>query len=295
MAWVRMDTRALTPFQYFQPKTIKEATSLLAKYGKEAKILAGGTDLLVHLKLRVIRPTYIIDISRIPRLSYIRYDKQGLNIGALTIIEDIVRSNLIQEKFTCLYESAQNLGSWQVRNMATIGGNVCRASPASDISPSLFALNSKAKINGLEGVREVSLEEFFTGPGQTVLKHDEILTEIWIPPLPANTGTAFMKISRTSNDLAKVNAAVALTIENGVCKDARIVLDAVGPTPIRARRTEKILEGRKLNEDVIWEASEVVKDEISPITDVRSTAEYRRDVSGVLVRRALRKAIERVK
>jgi len=293
-----MSRRTLPPFEYFEPGTLVEAVSLLSRYGEDAVVFAGGTDLVVFTRNRVIAPKYVVNISTIPGMNYIREDHEGLNIGALTKIRTLEESALIKDKYIALWEAAHSLGSIQVRNMATIGGNVCRASPSGDMCCALLTLDSKVKIFGKGGFRTIPIESFFKGPGLTDLEKSEILTEISVPHRPANEGTAFLKIGRTKIDLAQINVAVAINVVGGICKDARITLGAVAPTPIRAKEAEKALIGEKIRtgeEKIVDRASEIAASETKPITDVRATAEWRRDVSKILIKRAIKKAVGRVK
>ena len=281
-------------FEYFEPRTVKEAVELLTKYGGEAKILAGGTDLIVRMKQRFIEPKYIINIKKIKELNFIEDRGDYLAIGAATKLREIEKSGIVKRKFEALYEAVRSMASVQIRNMATIGGNLCNASPAADTAPPLLVFEAKLKIVGPNGERVVPINEFFLGPGKTVLKPNEILTEIQIPYQPEDTGSAFIKIARVAMDLAKVNVAVALRTEGSIVKWVRIALGAVAPTPIRAYKTEEFLVGKELNEETLKEAAEIVKTEVKPITDIRSTAEYRREVSGVIVKDALLRAYERI-
>ena len=279
---------------YFCPKTLEEAMSLLVNYGNEAKLMAGGTDLVNLMRTRALMPKYIIDITRIPELDYIRYDeKDGLRIGALTTLSAIQLSGVVRENSSLLYEAVCQMGSVQVRNKATIGGNICRASPSADTAPPLLALDAKVKIAGPAKGRIMPLEDFFTGPGKTAIRHNEILTEIQMPELPARTGTAFLKASRIVVDLAKVNAAIVLTVKDRVCEDVRIALGAVAPTPIRAKKAEELLKGEKLEDKVIKEAAETAAGETQCISDLRASADYREELSKVLVRRAIKLSLER--
>lgn len=291
-----MTTRALRHFEYLAPGTLEDAISMLAKYKERAKILAGGTDLLVSMKRGEINPECLIYLGGIPGTDYIRYDrKEGLRIGALTTIRAIEKSPIIQQRYPILSEAAYTFGTIQVKNMATIGGNLCNASPAADMALPLLVLSAQVKAVGTDGERIIPIDGFFKGPGQSVLKSSEILLEIQVPPSPAKTGTAFLKIGRTAEDLAKVGVAVSLAVEDDVCHDVKISLGAVAPTPLRAKKAEEMLKGKKLDAELVERAAEVAADEIMPITDLRSTSDYRREVSKVLVRRALGKAMERLK
>jgi carbon-monoxide dehydrogenase medium subunit len=279
-------------FEYFEPRTAEEALSLLDKYGKEASILAGGTDLLVSMKKGDIEPKLLINILGIGDLSYI-IENAGLRIGAATPLRSIEKSKMIEERYQALHEAVRALGKVQVRNMGTIGGNICNASPAADTAPALLALSATVKISCSRGDRIVPLEGFFKSPGETILLSNELLTEIKIPSLPKTSGSAFLKVSRVSADLAKVNCAAFVERSGDTCESCRIALGAVAPTPVRVRRAEDVLNGEKFDVSSVRAAALVARDEIKPITDARSTADYRREVSKVLVEETLKIAWKR--
>ncbi len=283
-------------FEYYEPKTIEEAVELLAKYKGEAKILAGGTDLLVAMKQRVVEPKVIVNIKRIKELRFIEDRGDHLAIGATTTLREIEKNPIVKEKFPALLEAVKAMAGTQIRNMATIGGNLCNASPAADTAPPLIVYEAKVKIVGPRGERIVPVEKFFKWVKQTVMEPDELLTEIMIPYHPPNTGSAFIKIARVAMDLAKVNVAVALRVDdNNIIEWVRVALGSVAPTPVRAPSVEKALEGKEFKLETVEEASKLVVNDISPITDIRSTAEYRREVSKVIVRDALIRAYNRIK
>jgi carbon-monoxide dehydrogenase medium subunit len=286
--------KTMKSFKYVSVETASEASSVLIEYRDRAKLLAGGTDLLVMMKDRVIAPEYVIDIKSIPGLDRIEPDVEGgIRIGALTRIANIVKSALIRERYPALQEAAESLGSVQVRNMATIGGNICRSSPSADTLPPLLVYGARLKLIRSGGERIVPLRDFLTGPGKNILD-DEVLAEILLPPTGSACGSAFIKLSRVSEDLAKVNCAAKIAVSaDGRCEEARIVLGAVAETPVRAASVEQALIGRELSEDVIKQAALLVGEDISPIDDVRSTARYRIRVSRVLIARVLKKAIHR--
>lgn len=288
-----MSIRHLPEFDYFEPKTLKKAIELLAKYGKDAKVLAGGTDLLVDMKLRRMVLKKVVKLHRIPNLRFIERGRKEIRIGSLTTLREIEKSDMIMKEYPALFEAAHLTGSVQVRSMATIGGNLCTASPSADVGCCVMALDAKLEIAGLSGKRTCPVKDFFTGQKETVLKPDEILTEVQIPRLPPNTGTAFQKIGRVGADIAKVNAAVVLTVSKGICENVNISIGSCAPTIIRAEKAEGFLKGKKLEKDVIKEAANIAGEETKPITDIRSTEDYRRHVSKVLVRRAIQKAQER--
>jgi len=267
----------LKPFEYFEPKTVEEAVQVLSMYGEKAKVLAGGVDLVPSMRRREIQPQYVVSIQRIPGLHYIESDGTGSRIGALTTLRSIELSRAIQRGYLVLYEAVHQIASIQVKTMGTAVGNLCVATPASDVATALISLGAELKLAGPSKERIIPLESFFIGVNQAILQPDEIVTEILLPSLPAGTGGAFLKLVRTAGDIAKVNVAVVITITDNRCKEAKITLGSMAPTPIRTRKAE------------------AAAGEAKPITDIRSTAEYRKETTKVLVRRAIEKALERVK
>lgn len=286
--------KTIKKFQYFSPATVEEAASLLAQHSEQAKILAGGTDLLVMMKDKAIAPKYLINLKNIPGLEGIRLDGGNvLKIGALTSITSIKESDIVRKKFTSLWEAAESFGTTQVRNMATLGGNICRSSPSADMIPPLLAHDASVILVGQDGERDESLERFFTGPGKNILKN-EILTEIRVKLQDGPCGDAFTKLGRSSEDLAKINCAVKIVMRGRVCEDIGIAFGAVAPTPIRARKTEAIIKGKEVDDDLIEKTAQNITEDISPITDLRSNIAYRKEVSKVLVKRLIQKSISRV-
>jgi len=277
-------------FEYFEPGTLGEAVALLARYQGRAQPLAGGTDLLVEIKEQLRRADCVVNIKKIPGMAQLAYDaRAGLRIGALVTAREIELSQFILKHYISLAQAARELGSIQVRNRATIIGNVCRASPSADTLPPLIADGAVAKIYGPGGERMVLLEGFFKGPGKTSLEPDELVTEIVVPPPPPRTGKVYIKHGRRkAMELATVGIAVSLTLDS----DVRIVLGAVAPTPIRARRAEALLRGKTLNDDLIEKAAKAAEDESRPVSNVRASAEYRRDMVRVLTSRALHQALD---
>ena len=279
-------------FEYLEPKTIEEAILQLNTYGDKAKVIAGGTDLIARMKMDMVHPEYLINIARIPALRYLIHDK-GLRIGALTPFQALEKWILIREKYTALFEAARSVSRTQIKNMGTVGGNLCNASPAADSAPPLLVLGGKAKLVGGGPDRVVSLEDFYVGPGKTVLSSKELLVEVQLPESKDGTGSAFLKVVRVAADPAKLNVAVAIERENDVCRDCRIALGSVAPKPFRTIEAEDILKGKRLTMDLIEKTSQRASEEIQPITDIRSTVEYRREVTKVIVRDAIKLAWER--
>jgi carbon-monoxide dehydrogenase medium subunit len=287
-------TKRLKELKYFSPTTVEEAISVLEEYDGRVKVLAGGTDLLPLMKLRAVTPECIVSLKKMVGLDYVREEGKELRIGALTTIATILASDLIKRQCFSLYEAAAGFATPQVRNMATIGGNICRSSPSADTVPPLMSFGAELKLVGARGERKVLLEDFFTGAGQNVLDR-EVLTEIVVPLGGEQYGTAFAKLTRNSVDLAKVNCAVRITVSGGRCDDIRIVLGAVADRAVRAKKTEQAIKDKEIKDEVIEGAAQKVIEDIAPITDVRSTAEYRAQVSQVLVKRVIKQAIDRAK
>lgn len=279
------------PFEFYQPATLQEASRLLKDNGPGGRFLAGGTDLVIALKEKGLLPKYVVDLKRIPGLAGIRENSNGgITLGALTTMREIEISPLITKKYPFLAQSAAEVGSIQIRNRATIGGNMANATPSADTAPALIALNATAKIVGATGERSINLEEFFKGPGQTVMSAEEILTEVTIPKTGPRLVGEYIKFSpREMMDLAYVGVAVAYNLgeKDKKCDGVRIVLGAVAPIPIRAKRAEAALEGQVLTEQLAEKIGAIAAEEAKPISDVRSSAEYRRAMVGAMTKRAL--------
>ena len=275
----------------YQPASLQEASRLLKDNGPGGCLLAGGTDLVIAMKEKGFLPKYIVDLKHIAGLNGIRENRDGsISIGALTTMREIEISLLIKNKYPFLAQSAAEVGSIQIRHRATIGGNIANATPSADTAPALIALGASAKVTSANAERTVPLDEFFTGPGHTVMGADEILTEVTIPKTAANLVGDYIKFSpREMMDLAYVGVAVSyqLAANDKKLTDVRIVLGAVAPTPLRARRAEAALEGQNLSEALAEKAGDLAAEEAKPISDVRSTAEYRRAMVGTMTKRAL--------
>ncbi len=287
--------RTLKPFKYFEPRTVDETLQILSEYGAKARVLAGGTDLLLSMRRGRVSPQYIVCIKNIGGLEQIRYSQEdGLRIGALTTHQAIADSPLIRDKFGLLASACGKIGGFQIRSMGTIGGNICKAGPSQDSIPSLLVLDTKLKLVGQQGERIVPIDEFFTAPFQTVLKETELLTEIHIPNSPPGSAGCYQWFTKvTEADETLVGVAVLMTPDSAgsVCKDIKIGLSSVAPTPIRARKAEEVLRGKKIEDKLVEQAAKVAIGETSP----RSRAEYRRRVTGVLVKRAIDEVWQKVK
>jgi carbon-monoxide dehydrogenase medium subunit len=284
----------LPKFEYLTPKTLNEACNLLFELGTGCKVMAGSTDVIVLMKEKVLKPEYILDIKHIEGLDYLNYDTEdGLKIGALTTLRTIEKSKLVKEKFKAVADAAHYVASTQVRSKGTMAGNICNASPSADTAPILLALGATLNIKGTEREYQLPIEKFFIGPKKTSLELGEIVTEIVIPGIGENAYAAYIKHAiRKAMDLAIVGVAAVVTVENGICTNARIALGAVAATPIRAPKAEQILMGNPLTDVIIEKAAIAASEGCSPISDVRASAEYRKDMVRVFTKRAIKKALE---
>jgi carbon-monoxide dehydrogenase medium subunit len=285
-------------FEYFAPKTVEESLSLLSQYKGEAKIIAGGQSMLVVMRQGLLAPEYVIDIKGITPLDYMTYDeKEGLRIGALTTHRAIEKSPIIQKHFKVLSEMERNLATIQTRNWGTIGGNLCHGDPAGDPAPVLIVLDAKLKLKSLSGERIIAMEEFSKDILEVDLEPDEMLIEIQVPIPRPHTGIAHEKLMVMQGDAGIVGAAVSITLKPGdsVCEDARIVISNAASVPLRVREAGKRFIGKRINDQSLAEAGEVASVEADPPSDVHASAEYRREMVKVFVRRAAATALERAK
>jgi carbon-monoxide dehydrogenase medium subunit len=278
------------PTEYLRPNNTREAVELLTQYGNVASPIAGGTDLLVKKDPKI---KVLVDITSLG-LNYIQSGSEGIAIGAGTTMAELgAAPSLRVGPYRMLAQAAQEVGTPQIRNMATLGGNLCRPSPAADTAPPLLALGALVRIAGAKGHRDLEMDQFFKGVNQDALQPGELVTEIRIPSPPERTGTAFIKKGRvTVGDLSIVSAAVCVTLDQeGICSKVRIALGAVAPTPLRAKQAESLLAGKAPQRNRLSQAAQKASEEIRPISDVRASAEYRRTLSRVLVERALDEAL----
>lgn len=282
--------RRLPRFKYVAPKSIDEALSILNAEQEEARLLAGGTDLIPQVKRREVpSPKYVIDLKEIQGLDTIIYDAQsGLRIGALATITKLEQSVEVFTHFPILAQAASLMASPQVRNRGTFVGNICNGVPSADSAPALLALGANLKVRGLEKERDIPLSQFFIGPRKTVLNPDEIVLEITVPTPSSGSCGSYLKLSpRHSMDLAVVGVAVQGTCAGDICSEVSIALGAVAPTPIRAPMAEAMLRGQRVSQELINEVARNTVTQCSPIDDHRASAEYRCDMVHVMTRRAL--------
>jgi len=281
-------------FEYLRPKTIPEAIALLEQHPDEAKILSGGQSLIPMMKFRIARPGYLIDINRIPGLSYIKEEGGFLKIGGLTREAELEASPLIRSKYPILLDTAHVIADPQVRNLATVAGNLAHGDPANDHPATMLALGAQVVATGSGGERIIPIEEFFLSLFTTTLQPGEILTEIRVPAPPARSGGAYFKLERKVGDFATAAVAAQLTLDtSGVVQKVGIGLTNVGPTPIKAIKAEDFLGGKKLDDANIRQAAEFAGEEAQPSSDLRGPAEYKTGLVKELAKRALTRAAER--
>ena len=281
-------------FEYLRPESIPEAIALLQQHGEAAKILSGGQSLIPMMKIRLARPEYIIDINRVAGLQYIKEEGGFLKIGGLTREADLETSNLIQSKYPIILDTAALIADPQVRNMATIGGNLAHGDPANDHPATLLALRAQIVAVGPGGERIIPIGDFFQSLFTTALEHSEILTEIRVPIPPPGSGGAYFKLERKVGDFATVGVAAQLTVDSArICRGAGIGLTNVGPTPLKADRAENFLLGKTIDEPTIRQTAQLAAEDSRPSSDLRGPADYKVSMVKELTRRALNRALER--
>ncbi|RLA80336.1 MAG: xanthine dehydrogenase family protein subunit M [Deltaproteobacteria bacterium] len=281
-------------FHYLRPQNLEEALGMLKEHAGEAKVIGGGQSLLILMRQGLVAPEYLVDIKHLDELNYIRFDQDGLKIGATTTHRALEKSRELAERYPIIPEMERTLASIQTRNWGTIGGNLSHADPAGDPAPVLIALGATVKLAKADGFREMPLEEFFLDYFETALEEDELLVEIAVPPISPRTGVAFEKFTIIGCDMGIVSATARLTLdEAGKCKEARVVLGGAAPVPLRARGAEEILGGEELKEEVFEEAAQKASEECEPISDIHASEGYRRELVRVLTRRMLKRAWER--
>jgi aerobic carbon-monoxide dehydrogenase medium subunit len=280
------------PFEYERATSVEGAIAALQREGPEARIIAGGHSLLPMMKLRLANPEHLIDINDLHELAYIREEGDELRIGALTRHVELLRSDLLAERFPVFRDAEQVIADPVVRNRGTIGGSLCQADAAEDLSAVCSALKGKAVIRGAEGERVVGLDEFHIGPFMTAVGEGEMLTEVRLPLRPG-AGSAHEKVERRAGDWAVAAASGAVWMEGDTITDAGVALSAVGPTTVHVSRAEELLRGRTPSEELFTEAGEIASEDCSPVPDGRGPVDYKRHLAGVLTKRALRRATAR--
>ncbi len=283
-------------FEYHSPQKLENALALLDKY-EDSKIIGGGQSLLIIMKQGLVAPENLIDVKGLTELDYIKVEKNGtVRIGALTTHRSIEFSEVLKGALSVLPEMEKRLASPQTRNWGTIGGNIAHGDPAGDPAPVLMALDAVVKLASVKGERAVPMAEFYRDYFDTVMEHNEMITEIEIPAPPAKTGVAYKKFNIIDSEMATVSAAVSVTLAaDGTCKDVRVVLGAAAPTPFRSQKAEELLRGKKLTEALFTEAGELAAGESSPVTDINATSEYRKELAKAMVKKVGIEAYNRAK
>ena len=282
-------------FEYLRPATIPEAIALLQQYGDDAKILSGGQSLIPMMKLRLARPAYLIDINRIAGLSYIKEEDGHLKIGGLTREAELEHSPIVRAKFPIILDTAHVIADPQVRNLATVAGNLAHGDPANDHPATMLSLRAQIVATGTKGERLIPIEDFFVSLFATALQPHEIVTEIRIPLPPPRSGGAYFKLERKVGDFATAAVAAQVSLDSGgTCRQVGIGLTNVGPTPLKARHAEAFLCGKQLDDGNIRQAAQMAADEAQPSSDLRGPAEYKKGLVRELAARALSRALERV-
>lgn len=283
-------------FEYFAPKSLAQAVKLLDRFGGEAKVLAGGQSLLPVMKLRLAEPKALVDINRIPNLSYIRESRGLLRIGAMARTNDLNYSDLIRSRYPILSDAAEVIADPLVRNMGTVGGNVSHGDPANDLPACMLALEAQFVARGPHGPRIIPADRFYRDTFVTALKPNEILTEIGIPKARAGQGNAYFKLEKRIGDFPIVGVAADLHLKlDGTVERAGIGLTAVGPTALKAREAGEYLAGREPDDAILHRAAELARDIAQPVSDLRGPAEYKKSMVSVLARRALHLARNRAR
>jgi aerobic carbon-monoxide dehydrogenase medium subunit len=281
-------------FDYQEPATLKKVFSLMEKHGDDARVIAGGTSLVIMMRQRLLTPKVVIGLGRIPKFDKISYsDKDGLRIGAGARHRDVELSPAVVEHYPLLHETFRKVAQPRIRNMGTVGGNLAAGDPLTDPGASLIALDAEVTLTSSKGSRTVALDEFFVDYYQTALEPGELLIEIRVPP-PLRPGWAHIKFTpRSIEDFATVGVALTLKMNNGTCEDIRLGLNSVGSTIVRAKKAEEVLRGKPITDATLVEMGEVAATECDPTDDNRGSAEYKLDLVKVLVRRAAQEALER--
>jgi carbon-monoxide dehydrogenase medium subunit len=282
-------------FDYFSPSTLSEAISLLEQYGDEAKVLAGGQSLIPAMRFRLSLPEVLVDINGIADMEYVRENNGHLAIGALTREVMLEESSLVQEDYTLLAEAARVVADPIVRSLATVGGNIAHADPANDHPAVMLAYDAQVIAQGPNGSRTIAIDDFFVNLFENALVENEILTEIRLPRPGPDSGGTYLKVERKVGDYAISAVAVQLTMSGNTCSNARIGLTNVSPVPIRAKNAEQAIIGQVITDEVLEAAGQAAAAECDPSADLRGTVDYKRDLTRVLTKRAIRQAVERAK
>ncbi|MBI2087253.1 MAG: xanthine dehydrogenase family protein subunit M [Deltaproteobacteria bacterium] len=285
----------MVTFDYLEPKSLEEACALLNEHGDDARLIAGGTALIIMMRQRLLNPRVVISLTSIPNFDYITFDaKDGLRLGAGARHRDIELAKPVHEHYPLLHETFRKVAQPRIRNMGTIGGNLVQGDPLTDPGASLIALDAEVTLKNAGGQRVIPVEKFFVDYYQTDLQPGEILTEIHVPPSPPGLAWAHIKfLPRSLEDFATVGVALTMRLGGDRCEDIRLAFNSVAPIIMRAKRAEEVLRGQKIDDDRVGKMAEVASTEVDPMDDNRGSAEYKRELVRVLVRRAVNQALDR--
>jgi aerobic carbon-monoxide dehydrogenase medium subunit len=283
-------------FDYRAPTSLDEALSLLQQHGDDARVIAGGTALVIMMKQRLVRPELLVSLRRVAELEKLSATNGSLHLGATTTHRAVETSPVVKERWPLLAENFHHIATVRIRNMSTVGGGLVHGDPNQDPPPALIVLDAKAKLRSAQGEREIPLQQLFLDYYETDVKPGEILTEVIVPEQPAGAGWSWKKfLPRTADDYATVSVACLLTLEKGTkrCQDVRIALGSAGTTPVRADAAEAALRGQDLTPERLAEAARQVEGQVDPISDFRGSSDYKREMAVVWTRRALEEALQR--
>jgi aerobic carbon-monoxide dehydrogenase medium subunit len=282
-------------FDYEEPANLQETFALLEQHGDDGRVIAGGTSLIIWMRQRLLTPKVVISLARIPDFDKIEFnERDGLSIGAGARHRDIELSPVVKKHYPLLHETFKKVAQPRIRNMGTVGGNLAGGDPLTDPGASLIALDAQVTISSSKGQRTLSLEDFFVDYYQTALNPGELLTEIRVPP-PSRSAWSHIKFTpRSIEDFATVGVAITLRAKDGICEDVRLGLNSVAPIIVRAKQAERVLHGKRISDAALREMGEIAATEVDPMDDNRGSAEYKRELVKVLVRRAAQEALQRL-
>lgn len=284
----------MVEFDYVEPESLQEACALLDQHGDDAKLIAGGTALIIWIRQRLLNPKVVISLAKVPNLNYVKFDKtDGLRVGAAACHRDIELAPQVRQYYPLLHETFRKVAQPRIRNMGTIGGNLCQGDPLTDPGASLLALDAEVTLAGSKGKRTLPLEDFFVDYYETALQAGEVLTEVHVPAPKKAIRWAHIKFTpRSLEDFATVGVALAIEAQGDLCRDIRLALNSAGPKIFRAKNAEEVIRGQRITDKLVAETVEAASAEAEPIEDVRGSAEYKREMVKVMVRRAIRQALQ---
>jgi len=279
-------------FFFHTPTTLQEAFALLEEHGENARPIAGGTALIVLMKQSLVGADHLVSLHRVPGLSGIRAEADGLHIGALTRHREVETSSLVKQRWPLLADVYRHVGTVRIRNVATVGGGLAHADPAQDPPPGLIVLDARVKLTSRTGERVIPITDLFTDYYETSIRPGELLTEVIVPPVPAGARSVYLKfLPRTADDYATVAVAALAEVQDGTCSRLKVALGAAGPTPVHATAVEQALSGQRISAESVRRAAEAVAGQVDPLDDFRGSSGYKRDMAVVFTRRAVERVL----